>query len=235
VTALGFANPEGMLKSVADQRQAMVAASKAAINKAIELQTQLEKVKGQVAALTQQKDAAMSEADTATDKASKASGKDASALLDAANEARRKGGNLGHEIDKVSSAILPLERDGAAEALKKKTADEGVAALDQRKAMMESNWQAAQADIQQQKAAAAKLGEQLAAQVKTLDDLTAQADALRAKAIDQFTKAAKDYGTAASEAKALATQLSLYSTKFGTSPEKKAWDQLKGIYHINIF
>src|SRR5256885_1004694 len=178
----------------------------------------------------------MAQADAAADKASKANPKEASPLLDAAGEARRKGGNLGHEIDRQSAALLPLERDLAVEQLKKKNAEEGVAMLDENKKTVEAMWQTVQASIAAYQAAAAKLGEQLAAQAKTLDDLTRQAEDLRAKAIDQFNKSAGHYESAAKDAKDLSTQLGQWGNKsFSTSPERKAWDQLKSIYNMNIF
>src|SRR5947209_2646795 len=94
----------------AEKRRTATTQSLAAAKKASDLQGEIDKIKQQVAALTQQKDAAMSEAETAADKASKASDKDAAAMLDAATESRRKGSNIGHDIDKQSAALLPLER-----------------------------------------------------------------------------------------------------------------------------
>jgi chromosome segregation ATPase len=234
-TALAVGNPESTLKAIADKRAQMVSAGEAATKAAADLQSQIDKVKGQVNTLTQQKDAAMAEADAAADKASKASPKEASALLDTAGEARRKGGNLGHEIDRQSAALLPLERDLVVEQLKKKNANEGVAMLDENKKTVEAMWQTVQENIAAHKAAAAKLGEQLAAQAKTLDELTKQAEDLRAKALDQFNKSATHYAGASNDAKALSAQLGTWSNKFSTAPEKKAWDQLKSIYNMNIF
>jgi chromosome segregation ATPase len=234
-TALAVGNPEATLKAIADKRAQMVSAGEAASKAAAELQSQIDKVKGQVNTLTQQKDAAMAQADAAADKASKANPKEASALLDTSGEARRKGGNLGHEIDRQAAALLPLERDLAVEQLKKKNADEGVAMLDETRKTVEAMWQTVQTNIAAHKAAAAQLGEQLAAQAKTLDELTKQAEDLRAKALDQFNKSAAHYDGAANEAKALAGQLGTWSNKFSTSPERKAWDQLKLIYNMNIF
>jgi hypothetical protein len=234
-TALAIGNPDATLKAIAEKRTQMVSAGEVASKAAADLQSQIDKVKGQVNTLTQQKDAAMAEADAASDKASKANPKEASALLDAAGEGRRKGGNLGHEIDRQSAALLPLERDLAVEQLKKKNADEAVAMLDDNKKTVETMWQTVQTNIAEHKAAAAKLGEQLAAQAKTLDELTKQAEDLRAKAVDQFTKSAGHYAGASNDAKALAGQLGTWSNKFSTAPEKKAWDQLKAIYNMNIF
>ena len=234
-TALSVGNPEATLKDIASKRAQMVSAGEAASKAGAELQSQIDKLKGQINTLTQQKDAAMAEADAAADKASKANPKEASALLDTAGDARRKGGNVGHEIDRQSAALLPLERDLAAEQLKKKNADEGVAMLDENKKTVEAMWQTVQASIAQYKGEAAKLGEQLVTQAKTLDDLTKQAEDLRTKAIDQFNKSATHYAGASNDAKNLAAQLGTWSNKFSTAPERKAWDQLKTIYNLNIF
>jgi hypothetical protein len=215
----------------------MVGIGEAAGKKAGELQGEIDKIKTQVAALVQQKDAAFAEADATADKAAKATGKDAVALLDQAGESRRKSGNLGHDVDKLSATLLPFERDLAVEQAKKKTADEAVAALDASKKAFEDNWQAMQAKVAEQKSLVTKLGEELAAKAKELDDVNKQAAALRGKAADLLAQSAKHYAGASTEAKLLATELGQWgnSEKFSSSPEKKAWDQLKLVYHLNIF
>ena len=225
--------PDATLKAIADKRGEMVAAGEAASKKAAELQGEIDKIKAQVATLTQQKDAAAQEADNLADKASKASGKDASSLGDQATEARRKAGNMGHEIDKVSAALLPLERDLAVEQGKKKTADEAVATLDQDKSNIDAAWQALQARGQDQKQLTAKLGQDLAAKAQRLDALSKQAAGSRAKAIEYFTKSAQHAGAAANDANALARDLSAWAGNFPT--EKKAFDQLKSTYGANTF
>jgi chromosome segregation ATPase len=235
--ALASNNPDATLKVIADKRAEMVTAGEGAGKKAGELQSEIDKIKAQVATLTQQKDAAMTEADAAADKASKASDKEASALLDAATEGRRKAGNVGHEIDKLSAALLPLERDLAVEQWKKTTADQAVAGLDESKKSADAGWQAVQGQVQERKALAAKLGEELAAKGKVLDDLTKQAAELRAKAVKHFEDSAGHNASASNDARSLATQLGQWSNdeKFSKSPEKKAWEQLRAIYHLNNF
>src|SRR5258706_6422642 len=71
--ALAATNPEATLKMIADKKAEMTAAGAAAAKKASDLQAEIDKIKGQLATLTQQKDAAMAEAESAADKASKAS------------------------------------------------------------------------------------------------------------------------------------------------------------------
>jgi DNA repair exonuclease SbcCD ATPase subunit len=237
VKALEASNPQATLQAIADQRVKMVAASEAAAKKAAELQGSIDKVKAEVATLTQQKDAAMTEADANSDKASKVSEKEASALLDTANESRRKGNNLGHEIDLKSAALLPLERDLAAEQAKKANADQAVAALDENKKSVEAEWQMIQSHGQELSAAAAKLGTELAAHAKTLDDLTKQAATLRAQAAKHFENAATQNASASNDAKNLGRELAEWSNndKYSRSPERKAWDELRSTYHLNVF
>jgi hypothetical protein len=235
--ALAATNPDAPLAAIATKRTEMVAAGEAAGKKAAELQGGIDKIKGEVDALIKQKDAALAEADASADQASKATGKAAADLLDKAGEGRRKSGNLGHDIDKLSATLLPLERDLAVEQGKKKNADEAVAALDASKKAFEENWQAMQAKMAEQKAQVAKLGEELTAKAKELDDANKQAAALRQKAVEQFKASATHYSGASSDAKGLATELGQWSNgeKFREAPEKKAWDQLKLIYNQNIF
>ena len=235
--ALSAMNPEATLKMIADQKTEMGATSAAAAKKASDLQGEIDKIKQQVAALTQQKDAAMSEAETAADKASKASDKDATAMLDAATESRRKGSNIGHDIDKQSAALLPMERDMAVEQAKKTMADQAMAALDEQAKMVQANWQTVQGQISEQKAMATKLGGELAEEGKKLEDLYKRAADLRTQAIKDFEDSAKNNSSASSDAQSLAMQLGQWSNddKFSKSPERKAWDQLRSIYHLNIF
>jgi hypothetical protein len=84
---------------------------------------------------------------------------------------------------------------------------------------------------------ASKLGEELAARAKTLDDLTKQGADLRAKAADQFQKAIANNAAASAEAKTLGTELGTWGNdqRFSKAPEKKAWDQLRQTYHLNVF
>jgi hypothetical protein len=203
-TAGAKGTPDATLKAIADKRAEMVTAGEAASKKAAELQGEIDKVKAQVAQLTQQKDGAANEADALADKAAKANGKEASDLADQATEARRKAGNVGHEIDKVAAALLPLERDLAVEQGKKKTADDAVATLDADKANIDAAWQALQARGNDQKQLTAKLGQDLATKAQRLDDLTKQAAGTRAKAIEYFTKSAQHAAAAFSDANALA-------------------------------
>ena len=229
------ASPDAILKGIADRRQQMVAAGEAASKRIAELQGQIDKIKGEVANLTQQKDAAAAEADALADRASKATGKEASDLADQANESRRKAGHLGHDIDRTSAALLPLERDLAAEQTKKKTADEAVVALDANRADVESAWQAAQAKAAEQKTAAGQLGQELTDRGRQLEELSKQATEVRSRAADMFAKSAQHSGAAAKDATALATELGKWSQNFAQSPEKKAWDQLKATYSMGTF
>jgi hypothetical protein len=235
--ALQANDPQTTLKAIADQRAKMVSVSEEAAKKAGELQGAIDKIKGEVATLTQQKDAAMTEAESNSDKASKANDKEASSLLESANESRRKGNNLGHEIDFKSAALMPLEKDLAAEQAKKANADQAVAALDDQKKTVEAQWQKVQSQGQELSAAAAKLGTELAAHAKTLDDLTKQAATLRAQAAKHFETAASQNASAANDARALGGELMQWSNKegFGQSPQRKAWDQLRNVYHLNVF
>jgi hypothetical protein len=235
--ALAATDPQATLKAIADKRAEMTTASAAAAKKASDLQGEIDKIKQQVTTLTQQKDAAMAEAETAADKASKASDKEATAILDAATESRRKGSNIGHDIDKQSAALLPLERDMAAEQAKKATADQAIAALDEQEKVVKANWQAVQGQISEQKALATKLGQELAEKGKTLEDLYKRAADLRAQAVKEFEESAKNNASASSDAQSLALQLGQWSNddKFSKSPERKAWDQLRTLYNLNIF
>ncbi|HEY7118412.1 MAG TPA: hypothetical protein VH475_17620, partial [Tepidisphaeraceae bacterium] len=135
----------------------------------------------------------------------------------------------------LAAKLLPLERDLATEQQKKKTADEAVAGLDANKSAADTTWQATQGKTQELKQMVAKLGDQLGAQTKRLDELTRQANDLRARAADQFSKAAQNSAQAASDAAKLAQQLGTWSNNFPTSPEKKAWEQLRATYNTNIF
>jgi hypothetical protein len=235
--ALEASNPQAILKSISDQQAQMTATGQAAAKRASELQTEIDKIKAQVATLTQQKDAAMTEADSTSDKASKASAKDAPALQDAATESRRKGENLGHEIDQQSAALLPLERDLAVEQARKTTADQGIAALDENKKSVQANWQTVQSQIQELGTVASKLGGELATQSKTLEDLMKKGADLRDQAAKHFDVATKQNAAAANDAKSLASELGAWSSneKFSHSPERKTWDQLRTLYHLNIF
>jgi hypothetical protein len=235
--ALQANDPQTTLKAIADQRAKMVSVSEEAAKKAAELQGAIDKIKAEVATLTQQKDAAMTEADSNSDKATKASEKEAASLLDAANESRRKGNNLGHEIDLKSAALTPLEKDLAAEQAKKANADQAVAALDEHKKSVEAQWQNVQSRGQELSAAAAKLGTELAAHARKLDDLTKQAAELRAQAAKHFDAAAKQNAAAANDARALGGELMQWSNKegFSQAPQRKAWEQLRNAYHLNVF
>jgi hypothetical protein len=237
VKALTATDPAATLKAIETKRAENVAAGAAAAQKASDLQSKIAAVKAEVDKLIQQKDAAIAEADATSEKASKASLKEADAMLDSVTESRRKAGNLGHQIDKVSGALMPLERDLATEEGKKKAADDAVAALDTSNKVVENNWSTVQSQIQAQKAQASQLGEELASQAKTLDDLNKQAATLRSKALDQFGKSAKHYAAAANEAKTLGTQLDTWShsEKFGQSSEVKAWTALRAAYNLNGF
>lgn len=234
---LAATDPAATLAAIDAKRAENVAAGAAASQKASDLQGKIAAVKADVDGLIKQKDAALAEADAAAEKASKASLKEADAMLDSVTESRRKAGNLGHQIDKVSGALMPLERDLATEEGKKKAADDAVAALDASKKVVEANWETVKGQIQAQKAQASQLGEELAAQAKKLDDLNQQASALRTKALDQFTKSAKHYGAASSEAKTLGAQLDTWSRnpKFSDAPEVKAWTGIRSAYNLNAF
>lgn len=235
--ALAATDPQATLKVIADKKAEMAAASAAAAKKAGDLQGEIDKVKQQVAALTQQKDAAMAEAETAADKASKASDKDAAAILDAATESRRKGSNIGHDVDKQNAALLPLERDMAVEQANKATADQAMAALDEQEKVVKANWQVVTGQIGEQKALATKFGQELAEKGKALEDLYKRAADLRGQAIKEFEESAKNNASASNEAKSLATTLGQWSNdeKFSKAPERKAWDQLRALYHLNVF
>lgn len=235
--ALEANNPQTTLKAIADQRAKMVTASEEAAKKAGELQGAIDKIKAEVATLTQQKDAAMTEADANTDKASKASEKESVALLDTANESRRKGNNLGHEIDFKSAALMPVEKDLAAEQAKKATADQAVAALDEQKKSVEGEWQKVQSQGQELSAAATKLGTELSSQAQKLDELMKRAVSLRAEAAKHFDAAAKQNASASNDARSLGGELMQWSNKegFSQSPQRKAWDQLRAVYHLNVF
>jgi hypothetical protein len=235
--ALAATNPEATLKVIADKKTEMAALSAAAAKKASDLQGEIDKIKQQVTALTQQKDAAMAEAETAADKASKASDKDAVAILDAATESRRKGSNIGHDIDKQSAATLPLERDLAAEQANKATADQAMAALDEQAKVVQANWQTVSGQIGEQKALATKLGQELADKGKKLEDLYKRAAELRSQAIKEFKDSSENNKSASNDAQSLALQLGQWSNddKFSKAPERKAWDQLRALYHLNVF
>jgi colicin import membrane protein len=237
VKALSATDPAEQLKAIEAKRAEQVAAGTAASQKAGEFQTKLQAVNSQIDQLVKQKDAMIAQADAAADKASKLSLKEADKLQDTVIESRRKAGNLGHEIDKVSGALMPLEKDLAAEQAKKKSADEAVAAMDASKTAVEANWAKVQSQIQEQKAQAAKLGEELSANAKKLADLNQQADALRAKALEQYKKSADHYAAASNEAKTLSLMLEKWSRseKFSHSAEAAAWKDLREVYNLNGF
>lgn len=237
VKALQASDPAAQLTAIDAKRAEGVAAAAAAAQKAGEFQTKLQAVKSQIDGLIKQKDAAIAEADAAADKASKASLKEADALQDTVIESRRKAGNLGHEIDKVSGGLMPLERDMAAEEEKKKSADEAVAVMDASKKAVETNWTTVQGQIQSLKGEASKLGETLSSQSKTLEDLNKEVAGLRAKALEQFKKSATHYAAASNEAKTLAGTLDKWSAneKFRQSPEMTAWKDLRAVYNLNGF
>jgi hypothetical protein len=233
--ALAATNPDATLKLIADKKAEMAAASAAAAKKASDLQGEIDKVKGQVAALTQQKDAAMAEAESAADKASKASDKEAGAILDAATESRRKGGNIGHDIDKQSAALLPLERDMAVEQANKATADQAIAALDESEKVVKANWATVMTQMDEQKALAARMGQELTAKGKALEDLYKRAAELRAEAVKHFNDSADKNASASTDANALSLQLGKWVNDFPKAPEKVAWDRLRTLYHLNVF
>lgn len=230
-------DPSAALKEIASKRGELATASSAAGQKAQELQGQIDKIKAQVNELIKQKDAAIAEADGAADKASKASLKEADALMDTVTESRRKAGNLGHDIDKVSATLLPLERDLATEEGKKKSADDAIATLEARKQILEGNWSTVQSQIQAQKTQIGKLGEELSSKATALDTLNKQAAAIRVRALDHFDKSAKHNSMASNDAKTLGGQLLTWSgsQSFGTAPEKKAWERLREVYNLNAF
>jgi len=236
--AMASATPDATLKAIADKRAEMAAAGEAATKAAADIQANIDKVKAQVTTLTQQKDAAIGEADAAQDKATKANdNKGRVTLAEQAGESRRKGANLGHDIDKESAALLPLERDLLVEQTKKKTAEDAVAALDASKQMTDAAWQSTQAQIQAQRGLASKLGEELTAKAAELDKLSKDAAGLRAQAVTKFENAGKQAAGAGNEAKTLTGELGQWGNneKFSTSAEKKAWEQLRNIYHPNLF
>jgi chromosome segregation ATPase len=237
IRAIEATKPDGTQKAIADKRAEQQAAAEQAKQKVGQLQGEIDKIKGQVAQLTQQKDAAVGEADAAADKAGKAEGKEAAGLLDQANEGRRKAGNLGHEIDKLSAALLPLERDLALEQVREKTATEAVAGLDEQRSTVEANWKARGDQIAQLKQQVAKLNEELTGLGSRLDELNKRSADLRAKAVDQFQKSAKHSATAANDARTLGTELGKWGNdqKFAQAPEKKAWDQLRSTFSPHLF
>jgi hypothetical protein len=235
VASLAATNPDPTLKAIGEKKAAMQNAGTDAARRIGELQGEIDKVKGQVTQLTQQRDAATTEADSLADKASKADLKDADALLDQSGEARRKAGNLGHEIDKVAAAMMPLERDLAVEQGKKKAADEAIAALDEQATTVNKDWAVRQGLAGQQKTKAGELGQELAAKAKRLDDLTRRADDLRKAALEQFDRSSRHSAAASNEAKTYGVDLGKWSGDHPTAPERKAWDQMKITYSPQVF
>jgi chromosome segregation ATPase len=230
-------NPQPTLKAVADKRAEMVAAGEAATRKTAEIQGEIDKIKGQINTLTEQKNAATTEADADADKATKLADKEADPILEKVVETRRKAANLGHEIDKLTALLFPLERDLAVEQGKKKTADEGAAALDQQRQRFEGNWQAMQQKVAEQNGVVQRLGTELDQKAQELAALVKQADELRTKAIDQFQRSADHYAAAAKDAADLSRELKTWSRdpKFATAPEKKAWEDLEKVNNSNVF
>jgi uncharacterized coiled-coil DUF342 family protein len=230
--------PKPSLQAIAEKRTAMAAVADAANTKVSTLQGEVDKVKGQIAAMQKQKDDLIASADADTEAARKVKGKEASDLLDKADESRRKAGNLGHDIDKLTASLFPLERDLAAEQATKANADAAIAALDNEKKSVEGSWQSVQTTGQEQKALMQKVYDGLTARAAELDALNKQAATLRAQAAKQLEESAKHYAAAANDAKTLAQEITRWKKPDGgydKAVEVAAWNRLGTVYHSNMF
>jgi hypothetical protein len=233
--AITKTEPTTSSKAVADKRAEMVMTGEAAGQAAAALQGKIDAINKQVADWQQQKDALIKSADDDTAAAAKLSGQQASDLLDKAAESRRKAGNLGHDIDKLSAGLFALQRDLEVEQLKKKTADDAVAALDARKKAIDDAWAASQADVKKLQDDAKAVGQQLADKAKTLDETNKKADAIRKGALAQFDSAAKHYAAAGADATKLLLMIGSWESqeKMRESTEVKAWKRTKELYTPN--
>lgn len=237
IESLNASNPKPNLDTIAAKRGEVAAQSDAAAKAAADLQSKIDAIKTQIKTLTDQKTAAQQQADADAEKASKLSGKEAVALLNTVTENRRKASNLGHDMDRATAALLPLERDLAVEQGKKTNADAAIAALDESKKTIEANWQAIQTQLGEQKNLQAKLNDELGKKAVELEGHLKQAADLRAKAIKQYEDAAKHYGAAATDATALGKTLAQWEKKEGFTnvPERAAWKRLRELYNFNAF
>jgi chromosome segregation ATPase len=233
--AITKTEPTLATKAVADKRAEMVMAGEAAGQAAAALQGKIDAINKQVADWQQQKDALIKSADDDANASKTKTGKEASDLLDKAAESRRKGSNLGHDIDKLSSGLFALQRDLDVEQLKKKTADDAVAALDARKKGIDDAWAASQAEVKKLQDEAKAVGQELADKAKALDDLNKRADALRKSALARFDDAAKHYKAATDDATKLVTTIGSWERqeKMQQSTERPAWKRTRELYTPN--
>ena len=228
-------NPRTALDTVSAKQQEMQAQASAAANKSKALQDQIAQAESQIKTLTEQKNQVQGQADADAAKARNQNDKEAHPTLLAVIENRRKAGNLGHDIDKLSASLIPLQADLAVQQTTHKNLQEGITALDERKKTFEGNWTVAQEQIAKQKELSTKLAAELNTRAKALDARVVDAGKIRGRAIEQLTKAADNYANAGRTATQLAQALKSNETKYPEAPEKKAWRELTTVYDLNNF
>src|SRR5688572_8514724 len=228
-------NPKTPLETVTAKQQEMQNTAAAAAEKVKTLQGQIAQIEGQIKTLTDQKNQVQTQADAEAAKAGNMPGNEGAQVRIQAIESKRKADNLGHQIVKLTDALMPLQRDLAVEQMLQKNAQDAVAALEQRKQMFEGNWSTVQEQVGKQKGLSTQRAAELAQRAKELDALAKQAAEIRNQAVDRLTKSAENYANASRIAGTLATTLKgLRSTQVG-APEIKAWDGLMAIYDLNTF
>ncbi|HSI35775.1 MAG TPA: hypothetical protein VK986_19490 [Tepidisphaeraceae bacterium] len=257
VDALNLAKPDETLAAIAKQRADLAAAADAAAKKAGELQSQIEKAKGEIAELAKQQAALRAQADADRTRAATLKGKEQADVLDAVTEAVRKAENLGHEIFKRAGALtplpdstsdtpwadpknkplLPLERDMAVENQKKASAEQAIAGLAATEKTVNDEWANVQAKVAERQQAAKDTGAQLAAKADELAKLEADAAALRDTALKHYKNAETAWATTVTEAKKLGERMQKWSAdqSYARLPESGAWKQLGEVYNNHYF
>jgi len=257
VESLSKSEPTPTIEEIAKKRTTLEAEAKAAATKAGEIQAQITAAQGKIAELVQQQQALRTQADADRIKASKLTGKEQVAALDAVTETMRKAENVGHEIFKVSGALtpatdaggdkpwedpknkplIPFQQDLATENEKKAQAEKTIAGLAVTEKTVTDAWAGVKAQMEERKKAAATLGEQLA---KTADELTKvekEAADLREKAMTYYKAAETAWAATAGDAAKLGNRLKSWSTdvKYAGLPEAKAWKNLAETYNHHFF
>jgi uncharacterized protein YfcZ (UPF0381/DUF406 family) len=228
-------NPKAALETVSARQEEMQQMAAAAGEKAKALQGQIAQIETQIKTLTDQKNQVQGTADADAAKARDLKEKEAHPVLLTVIENRRKAGNIGHDIDKLSASLLPLQADLAVQQTTQKNLQEGVAALDQRKQTFEGNWNVSQEQLVKQKQLIGDLARQLATRSAELDAKATEAAKTRGRVIDQLTKAADNYANAARNATQLSQALKASEQKYPEAPERKAWKELLALYDLNNF
>lgn len=237
VKAMTANDPKAIVDKITTTQGELTTATQASGNTIKQLQDQIAQVQTQLQQLGQQKDALVTQADADSEKASKMAPKEALPILNNATESRRKASNIGHDMDKLSATLLPLQRDLAAEQARKKNLDVTIAALEENKKTVQANWSETQKQIEEQKGQATRLGQQLTDQAKKLADVEKKADETRKNALAQFEKAAKDYEQSSKTALALDREFGTWmnNQKFAQAAERRAWEATRKLYNAGNY